>query len=79
MGLTTKPDETWDECEVRVQELIEVNLDITDAIEFERCHRISEQTNFFKNQNHPRTIICIATNSKDKPKKIVLVKDMSKR
>ena len=32
-----KPSKTWDECEVRVQELIEVNLGITDNIEFEIC------------------------------------------
>ena len=40
-GIGKKPNETWDECETRVQELIEVNLGITDAIEFEKCHRIS--------------------------------------
>ena len=56
--LDKKPSETREECEARVQELIEVNLGITDAIEFDRCHRISAQTSFSKNQNRPRTIIC---------------------
>ena len=37
-GIDEKPNETWDECEARVQELIEVNLGITDTIEFDRCH-----------------------------------------
>ena len=67
-GIDEKPNETWGECEARAQELIEVNLSITDAIEFERCHRISAQTNSSKNQNHPRTIICKVTKYKDKLK-----------
>ena len=67
-GIDEKPNKTWDECEARVQELIEVNLGITDAIEFERCHRISAQTNSSKNQNRSRTIICKVTKFKDKQK-----------
>ena len=51
-----------------MQELIEVNFGITDTIEFERCHRISAQTNSSKNQNRSRTIICKATKFKDKQK-----------
>ena len=46
-----KPNETWDECEARVQDLIEVNLDITDAIEYERCHRISAQVYLQKSES----------------------------
>ena len=57
-GINEKPNETWDECEARVQELTEVNLGITDTIESERCHRTSAQTNSSKNQNHSQTIIC---------------------
>ena len=51
-----------------MQELIEVNLGITDTTEFERCHRISAQTNSSKNQNRSRTIICKVTKFKDKQK-----------
>ena len=51
-----------------MQELIELNFGITDTIEFERCHRISAQTNSSKNQNRSRTIICKATKFKDKQK-----------
>ena len=36
-GMDEKPNKTWDECEARVQELIEVKLSITDNIEFEIC------------------------------------------
>ena len=73
-GIGKKPNETWDECETRVQELIEVNLGITGAIEFEKCHRISAQTNSSKNQNRPRTIICKVTKFKDKQKTLKYTK-----
>ena len=63
-----KPSKTWDECEARVQELIEVNLGRTDTIEFEKYHRISAQTNSSKNQNRSRTITCKATKFRDKQK-----------
>ena len=36
-GMHEKPNKTWDECEARLQELIEVNLGTTDNIEFEIC------------------------------------------
>ena len=42
-GINENPNETWDECEARVPELIEVNLGITDAIEFDRCHRVKNK------------------------------------
>ena len=41
---------------------------LTDTIEFERCHRISAQTNSSKNQNRSRTITCKVTKFKDKQK-----------
>ena len=63
-----EPNKTWDECEARLQELIEVNLNITDTIEIERCPRISAQTNSSKNRNVSRTIICKVTKFKDKQK-----------
>ena len=37
-GIDEKQNETWHECEARVQELLEVNLGITDTIELWRCH-----------------------------------------
>ena len=37
-GIDEKQNKTWDECEAHAQKLIEVNLAITDTIEFERCH-----------------------------------------
>ena len=52
-GIDQKPNETWDECEARVQELIDVNLGITDTIEFERCHRneFSQKSESFRDNN----------------------------
>ena len=69
-----KPSKTWDECEARVQELIEVNLGRTDTIEFEKYHRISAQTNSSKNQNRSRTITCKVTKFKDKQKTLKCAK-----
>ena len=45
-----------------------MNLDITDAIDFESCHRIPAPMNSSKNQNHPLRIICKVTKFKDKQK-----------
>ena len=67
-GIDEKPNKMWDECEARVQELIEVNLGITDTIESERCHQISAQTNSSKNQNRSQTIICKVAKFKNKQK-----------
>ena len=67
-GIDEKPNETWDECETRVQELVEVNLGITETTEFERCDQISAQTNCSKNQNRSRPIVCKVTKFKDKQK-----------
>ena len=54
-GIDEKPNETWDKCEARVQELTEVNLGITDTTEFERCHRICKVTKFKDKQ---KTLKC---------------------
>ena len=67
-GIMQEPNETWEECEKRIQDLIKEELEITDVIEFERCHRMSFQKNTTKNQNRPRTIICKLNKFKDKQK-----------
>ena len=67
-GIGEKPNETWDECGACMQELIKVNLGISDAIKFERCHRIPAQTNSSENQNYLQTIICKVTKFKHKQK-----------
>ena len=52
-GIEEKPNETWEECEENVQQMIKEKLGITEPIEIGRCHRISKQ----KKPNRPRTVI----------------------
>ena len=63
-GIKEKPNETWEECEENVQEMIKENLGITEPIEIDSCHRILKR----KNPNRPRTVICRITKFKDKQK-----------
>ena len=57
-----------------MQKQIEVNLGITNTIEFERCHWISAQANSSKNQNRLRTVIYKVTKYKDKQKILKIAK-----
>ena len=63
-GIEEVPNETWEECEESVQEIIREKLGINENIEIDRCHRMKKQ----KNQNRPRAIICRITKYKDKQK-----------
>ena len=63
-GIEEEPNETWEECEENVQQMIKEKLGITEPIEIDRCHRISKQ----KKPNRPRTVICRITKFKDKQK-----------
>lgn len=63
-GIEEVPNETWEECEESVQEMIREKLGINENIEIDRCHRMQKQ----KNQNRLRTIICRITKYKDKQK-----------
>ena len=55
---------TWEDCEIKIQELIKKNLRINEHIEIGRCHRLSK----IKNQNCPRTEICRIIKFKEKQK-----------
>ena len=52
-GIEETPNETWEDCEIKIQELIKNKLKINEHIEIDRCHRLLKK----KNQNRPRTII----------------------
>ena len=52
-GIEEIPNETWEDCEIKIQELIKNKLKINEHIEIDRCHRLLKK----KNQNRPRTII----------------------
>ena len=64
-GVEETPNETWDICEGKVQDIVKSKLGITAEIEFDRCHRNSK---FKKNQAKPRTIVCRLLRFKDKEK-----------
>ena len=62
-GIEETPNKTWEDCEIKIQELIKKKLKIKEHTEIDRCHRISK-----KNLNRPRTIICRITKFKEKQK-----------
>ena len=64
-GVEETPNETWDICEGKVQDIVKNKLGITTEIEFDRCHRTGK---FKKNQAKPRTIVCRLLRFKDKEK-----------
>ena len=63
-GIDERPNETCEDCEATVQDMLKKKLTITDDAEFKRCHRMPKKSN----QNHPWTIICKATKFKNKQK-----------
>ena len=64
-GMEETPNETWNVCEGKVQDIVKNKLGITAEIEFDRCHRTCK---FKKNQAKPRTIVCRLLRFKDKEK-----------
>ena len=64
-GVEETPNETWDICERKVQDIVKNKLGITAEIEFDRCHRTGK---FKKNQAKPRTIVYRLLIFKDKEK-----------
>ena len=69
-GIKEKPNETWDDCKIKIQRLIKNKLKINEHIEIDRCHRLSKK----KNQNCPGTIICRITKFKEKQKILKKIK-----
>ena len=64
-GVEETPNETWDICEGKVQDIVKNKLGITAEIGFDRCHRTGK---FKKNEAKPRTIVCRLLRFKDKEK-----------
>ena len=62
-GLTEDTNETWDDCERKIQKILSDKLEITEDVEIERCHRMEKRKG-----NRPRTIICKFLRFKDKQK-----------
>ena len=55
--ITEKENETWDECEQKVQSLIKDKLGMAENIVIERAHQIKEKGNS-ENLGKPGTIVC---------------------
>ena len=51
-GLTEDPNETWDDCERKVQDVLLNILNIEGNIEIDRCHRFGKRRRYC-----PRTIV----------------------
>ena len=73
-GTVETLNKTWEECDIKIQELMKNKLKINEHIEIDRCHRLSKK----KNQNRPRTIICRITKFKEKQKILKNVKLLKK-
>ena len=69
-GIEETPKVTWENQEIKIQELIKKNLKINEHIEIGRCHRLSK----IKNQNCPRTEICRIIKFKEKQKILKITK-----
>ena len=62
-SLTEDHNETWDECERKVQNVLLNKLNIEGNIEIDRCHRLGKRRG-----SRPRTIVCRFLPVKDKQK-----------
>ena len=62
-GLTEEPNETWDDCEQKVQDVLLNNLNIEGIIKIDRRHCFGKRRG-----SCPRTIVCRFLRFKDKQK-----------
>ena len=60
-GIQETPNETCEDCKIKIQELIKNKMKINEHIEIDRCHRLSK-----KKQNRARTITKIPVFSSTK-------------
>ena len=64
-GQTKNPNETWDDCERKVQDVLLNKLNIEGNIKIDRCHRFEKRRG-----SRPRTIVCRFLRFKDKQKNL---------
>ena len=60
-GIQETPNETCEDCKIKIQELIKNKMKINEHVEIDCCHRLSK-----KKQNRPRTITKIPVFSSTK-------------
>ena len=58
------PNKTWEDCKIKIQELIKNKIKMIGHIEIDRCHQLARKTS----HNCSRTIICHITKFKEKQK-----------
>ena len=64
-GIVETPNEAWEECEMKVQEMLRMIIGIEENIEINRCHRIIlKKKDPTRPPTHPRTISCRLTLSR---------------
>ena len=63
-GIEETTNETWEDCEIKIKELIKDELKMNEHIKIDLCHRLSRM----KSQNRPFTIFYRITKFKEKQK-----------
>ena len=66
-GVKEEPNETWEACEKKIQNIIVDKLGIESEVEIDKYHRIGpRKTKTHQNQDRPRTVVCRLNRFKDK-------------
>ena len=66
-GIKEEPNETWEACEKKIQDIIADKMGIESDVEIDRCHRIGpRKTKTGQNRDRPRTVVCRLNRFKDK-------------
>ena len=66
-GIKEEPNETWEACEKKIQDIIADKMGIESDIEIDSCHRIGPgKTKTGQNRDRPRTVVCRLNRFKDK-------------
>ena len=64
-GIVETPNEAWEECEIKVQEMLRMVIGIEENIEINRSHRIIlKKKDPTRPPTYPRTISCRLTLSR---------------
>ena len=76
-GIKEEPNETWEACEKKIQNIIEDKLGIDSDVEIDRCHRIGpRKTKTGQNRDRSRTVICRLNRLKEKQRILNNVKKL---
>ena len=66
-GIKEEPNETWETCEKKIQDIIADKMGIESDVEIDRCYRIGpRKTKTGQNRDRPRTVACRLNRFNDK-------------